>query len=622
MIRVESHALGPRCFVAGLRVHEWHLGLATLVAAVAAVAMDAPALLASALALTGAWLVAKDWHDLVPSRRDTAAWRLGIHRAPAALRRAYRGESLPAAAGWLTGAVGAFNVISALTPGAHDRLAVLTRITGVHAPLLAHALALPAGLALLVLAPYLARRRRRALQLAIVLLVGVGALNLLKGLDVEEAVASWALAGVLTWGRDAFCVAHERLAPRAALRSLLAPATTALAAGLAALVADLWTAPTVTVGVGFLVALAVARLAFRPLAAPSRPPPEAQRCAARRLVQANGSDTLSFFKLRGDLQHFISGDGRAFLSYRVENGVLLCSGDPVGPPEAIPSLLSEVCSFAEERGLRLGVVGGGELLRELAADAGLRALYIGDEAIVDTGAFSLEGRAIRKVRQSVTRLVKAGYTTELSTLSEVGPAELAVLEEISERWLGGEPERGFSMAMDGLRGRYLGDSTVLIARDEDGRIRGFLHFVPSYGSPRASLSAMRRDCAAPNGVTEFMLVRAIELFGARGVEELSLNFAAFARLVHAPATRAERLLGRLVALADPFFQIESLYSFNAKLGPRWQPRYLLYEGRLGLPRAALAALWAEGQLPKPRLPGALRRDLKFKPVADLAPRAA
>lgn len=73
MIRVESHALGPRCFVAGLRVHEWHLGLATLVAALTAVAMDAPALLASALALTGAWLVAKDWHDLVPSRRDTAA---------------------------------------------------------------------------------------------------------------------------------------------------------------------------------------------------------------------------------------------------------------------------------------------------------------------------------------------------------------------------------------------------------------------------------------------------------------------------------------------------------------------------------------------------------------------
>jgi len=425
---------------------------------------------------------------------------------------------------------------------------------------------------------------------------------------VEEAVASWALAGLLTWGRDAFCVGHERLAPRAVLRALIAPAATALAAGLAALVADLWTAPTVTVAVGSLVALAVARLVFRPLAAPDPPPPAAQRRVARRLVRANGSDTLSFFKLREDLQHFIRRDGRAFLSYRVENGVLLCSGDPVGPPEAIPGLLAEVCPFAEERGLRLGVVGGGERLREIAADAGMRALYIGDEAIVDTRTFSLEGRAIRTVRQSVNRLTKAGYTTELRTLSDVTRAEMDELERISKLWLGGEPERGFSMAMDGLRGGHLGDTTVLIARDGDGQIGGFLHFVPSYGSPCASLSAMRRDSDAPNGITEFMLVRAIELFGARGVGELSLNFAAFARLVHAPENHAERLLGRLVALADPFLQIESLYSFNAKLQPRWQPRYLLYEGRLGLPRAALAALWAEGQLPKPQLPRPLRRD--------------
>jgi lysyl-tRNA synthetase, class II len=34
----------------------------------------------------------------------------------------------------------------------------------------------------------------------------------------------------------------------------------------------------------------------------------------------------------------------------------------------------------------------------------LRARYIGDEAIVDTSSFSLEGRAIQKVRQSVSRL--------------------------------------------------------------------------------------------------------------------------------------------------------------------------------------------------------------------------
>jgi hypothetical protein len=31
----------------------------------------------------------------------------------------------------------------------------------------------------------------------------------------------------------------------------------------------------------------------------------------------------------------------------------------------------------------------------------------------------------------------------------------------------------------------------------------------------------------------------------------------------------------------------------------WQLRYLVYEGALGPPRTGLAAMWAEGQLPKP-----------------------
>jgi lysyl-tRNA synthetase, class II len=115
-----------------------------------------------------------------------------------------------------------------------------------------------------------------------------------------------------------------------------------------------------------------------------------------------------------------------------------------------------------------------------------------------------------------------------------------------------------------------------------------------------SLSFMRRERDTPNGLTEFLVARAIEALRQRDVGELSLNCAAFARWMHAPATRVERLLGRLLAVANPFFQIESLYRFNAKFGRRWAPRYLLYQGSIGVVRAALAALWLEGQLPRVR----------------------
>ena len=263
-------------------------------------------------------------------------------------------------------------------------------------------------------------------------------------------------------------------------------------------------------------------------------------------------------------------------------------------------MVRTILAFAERRGLKLAVVGASERLLALYGQAGLRPLYIGDEAIVLTEGFSLEGHAVKKLRQAVNRVARAGYRVEVRPLGELTEAEVAELERVSESWRDGVPERGFSMALDRLDATAHADTIVVTARDGDERVRGFLHFVPVPGRPAMSLSFMRRERDTPNGLTEFLVVRAIEALHERGVAELSLNFAAFARWVHAPGSRTERLLGRVVAMGNPFFQIESLYRFNAKFGPRWAPRYLLFEGSLNLLRAALAALWLEGQLPRLR----------------------
>ena len=157
------------------------------------------------------------------------------------------------------------------------------------------------------------------------------------------------------------------------------------------------------------------------------------------------------------------------------------------------------------------------------------------------------------------------------------------------------------MAMDSIHCPDGHNTLVVLARDGDDAIKGVLHFVPCYGRNAVSLSFMRRDPSTPNGLMEYMVVSSIQLLKERGLSEMSLNFAAFAKWMHSPEKRHERVLGRLVALGNPFFQIESLFRFNAKFFPRWEPRYLVYEGALGLPRAGIAALWAEGQLWKPAI---------------------
>src|SRR5204863_269357 len=84
--------------------------------------------------------------------------------------------------------------------------------------------------------------------------------------------------------------------------------------------------------------------------------------------------------------------------------------------------------------LALGAVGVGAQALPLFRDARLRALYIGDEAIVETARFSLEGRAIRKVRQSVSRLEAAGYSISAHALGELRANARADLHAVSARW--------------------------------------------------------------------------------------------------------------------------------------------------------------------------------------------
>jgi lysyl-tRNA synthetase class 2 len=338
------------------------------------------------------------------------------------------------------------------------------------------------------------------------------------------------------------------------------------------------------------------------LLAPLRPhlvPSALDRSRAAALVRLYGSDTLSAFKLRDDLVRRWSPDGRAMVAYQVHAGALMLAGDPVGPPESHRAMLAQIRDYARAHGLRLGAVGASEAFTEIARGAGMRRLYLGDEAMLATGAMDLSGGSRKSLRKAVNRVARNGYSAELTAVADLTPAAREELERVSERWRDGEPERGFSMAHHTLVDELLPDARVLIARDGDGAIRGFLHFMPVFGRPVVSLGFMRRERDTPNGITEFMVVEAARLLGEAGIEEFSLNFAAHGRWLRAPDNVVERVLAAILRVADRWFQVERLLRFNAKFEPGWQPRYLLFEHPLHLPQVALAAMVAEGQLPTP-----------------------
>jgi lysyl-tRNA synthetase, class II len=480
--------------------------------------------------------------------------------------------------------VGVVGIVSALTPEIAARSDIVRGVLPNGVPDAARTLSLAFGLGLLWLSRGLARRKHRAWQLAVALVVASAITHLAKGLDFEEAAGSTLLLIALWRSRRDFVAPGD---PETVWPLLQAGAATAALGALWLVAPADRVRDALTIAIGALAVRALF-LWLRPHADRS----ERDHHRAEELVRKYGSDSLAYFALRRDNSTFFSASGSSFLAYRVVGGTAIVAGDAIGNPAERRDLLAEFTRVAHTKAWRVAIAGAGEEALRDYAELGFKSIYLGDEAFVRPDRFSLDGRPIRKVRQSVSRLAKAGYRVDVLRPAEIGADLRAELRSVSEEWRGNWPERGFTMAMDALFAYP--DTAVAVARDASGRVGGFLQLVPSPASGGYSLASMRRRRETPNGLMEFLIVETVAWARANDVTELSLNFSVFAEYL-----RSEGLLRTVLLKLDRLFQLERLHSFNRKFFPEWRRRYLCFERWTDLPLCALAYLHAESLLTPP-----------------------
>jgi lysyl-tRNA synthetase, class II len=581
---------------------------------------------------------------------------------PAHLDRRNQRGIVPLAAGLFCLLIGLSDILSVIIPAWHERLQRMhfAVVPGTLLAVTSTAVVIT-GLLLLMLSHGLRRRKRRAWQAAVVLLAFNIAIHLLHGLShIGLALVSTIALGALLHFRDHF---YARGDPRTRWRALLVfcgLAVADVAIGLAYILlarglakdysfpqrlqhvlyglagfsgpvqfvpetrSDLF--DLLTTGLGVFTLIMTAYLFLRP----AEPKGRLGRQDAARIRDLLGRygerDSLGYFALRNDKNVIWSPTGKSCICYRVVSGVMLASADPIGDPEAWPGAIHAFLDEAASHAWVPAVMGCSELGAEIWCREGcLTALELGDEAIVGVADFSLGGRQMRNVRQMVSRVARHGYVAEIRRLGDIPREEIEDIVRQADSWRGSPTERGFSMALGRVGGP--GDEDCVVATaTEDGVLRALLHFVP-WGSDGLSLDLMRRDRASQPGLNDFLIVEAIKTAPSLGVKRLSLNFAVFRAALErgekigaGPVLRAWRWL---LVFASRWFQIESLYKFNAKFCPQWQPRFFVFPGTKDTPRIALAALEAEAFLVWPRLElrrmarklglGKLRRRLRRVP---------
>jgi lysyl-tRNA synthetase class 2 len=554
--------------------------------------------------------------------------------------RRHRHRWVPVTTGWLCRLIGLIDIVQVAIPSLHlhhrlHRIAAF--VPGTMTNVTATAVVI-IGLLLLMLSHGLLRRKRRAWQAVTVLLAFSVIIHAIHApYRIEAAVSAGVLAVLLLFREEFYAVGDPRTRWRAvwvfaglAVADVAIGLTYILLArhlvqnyslwqrtvhvvygliGISGPVqfvpesrADLFNLLTTALGVFTLVVTAY--LFLRPARPAARHGgPDTTRI--RELLGRYGHrDSLGYFALRHDKNVIWSPTGKACIGYRVVSGVMLASGDPLGDPEAWPGVIHEFLDEAARHAWVPAVMGCGELGAEIwCREGGLTALELGDEAIVEVADFSLQGRAMRNVRQMAARVGRQGYVADIRRVADIPRNEIDRIVKRADSWRGSPTERGFSMAL-GRIGAAEDGQCVIATATEKGVLRALLHFVP-WGPDGLSLDLMRRDRAAQPGVNDFLIVEAIKACHELGIKRVSLNFAVFRsalargeRIGAGPVSRVWR--GFLVFISR-WFQIESLYKFNAKFCPVWVPRYFVFPGTKDAIRVGIAALEAEAFLVWPRL---------------------
>ncbi|MEU5161964.1 phosphatidylglycerol lysyltransferase domain-containing protein [Streptomyces sp. NPDC020875] len=572
----------------------------------------------------------------------------GVRRIPFGPRP----ESVPAFVGTACTLVGLIDIASGIVPrfrhsSAHALVEVLPGATGPFAA----ALSLGVGVLLLLLAHGLKRHKRRAWRAAVILLpVGAFVQYAYRESVVGVAVSLLVLA-LLLRHRAQFSALPDPRSRWKALANFVVMSAGSIGLGLVVVSAhpdnelgnpgiadrlehtlyglfgfegpiayagdDSWTVGYSLGALGLLTAVTTIYFAFRPEHPTARLTEEDERQLRELLDRHGARDSLGHFALRRDKSVVFSPSGKAAVCYRVVSGVMLASGDPIGDVEAWPGAIERFMDEAKAHSWTPAVMGCSETGGQVwTRETGLDALELGDEAVVDVADFSLSGRAMRNVRQMVKRIERNGYTTRVRRARDLSEPELAQVRKAAEEWRGTETERGFSMALGRIGDPSDGDAVIATAHKDDpdspyGDLKAIIHFVP-WGKDGMSLELMRRDRSADPGMNELLIVAALQAAPGLRVERVSLNFAMFRsalargeKIGAGPVLRAWR--GLLVFLSR-WFQIESLYKFNAKFQPRWEPRFVVFRKSGDLPRIGFAAMQAEGFVPPgPPRPFAARR---------------
>ncbi|MCI1893684.1 MAG: bifunctional lysylphosphatidylglycerol flippase/synthetase MprF [Lactobacillus sp.] len=337
-----------------------------------------------------------------------------------------------------------------------------------------------------------------------------------------------------------------------------------------------------------------------------------------------GGNEISHLAFTGDKKlrfYQVDGEDRVFFLYRKKTDKIVILGEPIGDPDQIGPAIADFMAAADSNDLTLVFYEISEQLTMLLHEYGFDFMKFGEEGDVDVTNFSLAGTKRKGERALMHKFERKGYTYQW--LKPPFSAEtLAALKQVSDSWLEGRPEKGFSLGF--FDADYLNTAPVAVIKDQAGQIVSFASAMPMHDGQTTSIDLMRSSEAAPSGIMDGIFINLFQQAQADGYQYFNMGMAPLANVGTSSYSFFEEKLAHLVyQYGYRFYGFQGLRSYKNKYVTKWVPKYVAYRKRNSLLFTLLQILLLVNQRVDQRKEGGYltRRLAKISRISDLVQRS-
>lgn len=275
--------------------------------------------------------------------------------------------------------------------------------------------------------------------------------------------------------------------------------------------------------------------------------------------------------------HYYEEDGRKLLAfiYQVVNNKIIVMGEPIGREEYLDQGLRYFVDKCEESALKPVFYEVGRKFTMMLHDYGYDFMKFGENAFLELEEFSLAGRKKSSLRNILNRFEKDGYKFEL-----IDPPYdnklLDRLEVISEKWLKGRDEKGFSMGF--FDRSYLSRSKLALVYDKDMDLAAFISIMPNYDDKILTIDLMRYDTDMNvNSMMDYLFLNVFIYGKDKGYKYFNLGMAPLSNVgINKSAYLPEKIASLIFKHADFLYPFKGLRNYKSKYASIWDGKYISF----------------------------------------------